>query len=292
MKTAIMTDTNSGISVEEGARLGIFVLPMPVLIDGETYYEGVNLTHENFYRSQKEGRATSTSQPAPSDVTALWDRALEEHDEVVHIPMSSGLSSSCQTAVSLSEDYGGRVRVVDNHRISVPQRNSVMDALFLAQSGCSAAEIKAELERIGLDCVVYIGVDTLEYLKRGGRITPAVAAMGSILQLKPLLKIEGERLDACATVRGREACKRRLLDMMRRSVEEFHRKSWPVCVAAAGSFLTREDEEGWLAMAAGAFPEEELRCNPLSLSVGCHTGPGAFGMAVSRRVDGITDRFR
>lgn len=292
MKTAIMTDTNSGISVEEGARLGIFVLPMPVLIDGETYYEGVNLTHENFYRSQKEGRATSTSQPAPSDVTALWDRALEEYDEVVHIPMSSGLSSSCQTAVSLSEDYGGRVRVVDNHRISVPQRNSVMDALFLAQSGCSAAEIKAELERIGLDCVVYIGVDTLEYLKRGGRITPAVAAMGSILQLKPLLKIEGERLDACATVRGREACKRRLLDMMRRSVEEFHRKSWPVCVAAAGSFLTREDEEGWLAMAAGAFPEEELRCNPLSLSVGCHTGPGAFGMAVSRRVDGITDRFR
>lgn len=292
MKTAIMTDTNSGISVEEGARLGIFVLPMPVLIDGETYYEGVNLTHENFYRSQKEGRATSTSQPAPSDVTALWDRALEEYDEVVHIPMSSGLSSSCQTAVSLSEDYGGRVRVVDNHRISVPQRNSVMDALFLAQSGCSAAEIKAELERIGLDCVVYIGVDTLEYLKRGGRITPAVAAMGSILQLKPLLKIEGERLDACATVRGREACKRRLLDMMRRSVGEFHRKSWPVCVAAAGSFLTREDEEGWLAMAAGAFPEEELRCNPLSLSVGCHTGPGAFGMAVSRRVDGITDRFR
>lgn len=292
MKTAIMTDTNSGISVEEGARLGIFVLPMPVLIDGETYYEGVNLTHESFYRSQKEGRTTSTSQPAPSDVTALWDRALEEYDAVVHIPMSSALSSSCQTAVSLSEDYGGRVQVVDNHRISVPQRNSVMDALFLAQSGCSAAEIKAELERIGMDCVVYVGVDTLEYLKRGGRITPAVAAMGSILQLKPLLKIEGERLDACATVRGREACKRRLLDMMRRSVEAFHQKNWPVCVAAAGSFLTREDEESWLSMAAGAFPEEELRCNPLSLSVGCHTGPGAFGMAVSRRVDGITDRFR
>lgn len=291
MKTAIMTDTNSGISAEEGARLGIYVLPMPILIDGKTYFEGVTLTHEDFYRRQKEGHTTSTSQPAPSDVTALWDRALEESDELVHIPMSSGLSSSCQTAVSLAEDYGGRVQVVDNHRISVTQRNAVMDALMLAEAGCSAGEIKAELERTGMDSVIYIGVDTLEFLKRGGRITPAAAAMGSILQLKPLLKIEGERLDACATVRGREACKRRLLEEMKRSVERFHQQDWPVCIGVAGSFLTREEGDGWLALAAETFPEDELRYDPLALSVGCHTGPGAFGMAVSRRISKRTDRL-
>lgn len=284
MKTAIMTDTNSGISVEEGASLGVYVIPMPILIDGETRYEGVTLTYEEFYRSQKAGRAISTSQPAPGDVMALWDRALEECDELVYIPMSSGLSASCHAAMGLSEDYGGRVQVVDNHRISVTQRSAVMDAVALARAGCSAAEIKAELERMALDSVIYIGVDTLEYLKRGGRITPAAAAMGSILHLKPLLKIEGERLDACATVRGREACKHRLLDVMKRSVEEFHRRDWPVCIGAAGSFLTQEEGEAWLALAAETFPGEEIRYDPLALSVGCHTGPGAFGMAVSRRV--------
>lgn len=284
MKTAIVTDTNSGISVEEGARLGVHVVPMPILIDGETYYEGVTLTHEEFYRFQKEGRAVSTSQPAPGDVTALWDRALEDCDGLVHIPMSSGLSNSCQTARILAQDYGGRVQVVDNHRISVTQRNAVMDALVLAQAGCSAAEIRAELERIALDSIIYIGVDTLEYLKRGGRITPAAAAMGSILHLKPLLKIEGERLDAYATVRGREACKRRLLDVMKRRVEEFHQQGWPICIGAAGSFLTQEEGEAWLALTAEAFPGEEIRYDPLALSIGCHTGPGAFGMAVSRRL--------
>lgn len=283
MKTAIMTDTNSGISVEEGAQSGVYVISMPILIEGEAYYEGVTLTHGEFYRFQKAGQSISTSQPAPGDVIALWDRALEECDELVNIPMSSGLSASCHAAMGLSEDYGSRVQVVDNHRISVPQRSAVMVAVTLARTGCRAAEIKAELEHIGMDCVIYIGVDTLEYLKRGGRITPA-AAMGSILNLKPLLKIEGERLDACATVRGRDACKHRLLEVMKRSVEEFHRRNWPICAGAAGSFLTQEEGAAWLALAAEAFPGEEIRYDPLALSVGCHTGPGAFGMAVSRRV--------
>lgn len=284
MKVAIMTDTNSGISVEEGAQLGVYVIPMPVLIDGQTYYEGVTLSHEEFYRCQEEGRAVSTSQPAPGDVMALWDQALESHDQLVYIPMSSGLSASCQTAIGLSEDYGGRVHVVDNHRISVPQRNSVMDAMILAKSGCTAAEIKAEMERMALDSIIYIGVDTLKYLKRGGRITPAAAAMGSILHLKPLLKIEGERLDAFATVRGQKACKQRLVDAMKRSVEEFHKQDGPICIGAAGSFLSKEEGEAWRALAAETFPGEEIRWDPLALSIGCHTGPGAFGMAVSRRL--------
>lgn len=284
MNVAIMTDTNSGISVEEGTRLGVFVIPMPVLIDGETYYEGVTLTHTDFYRYQRDGRAVSTSQPAPADVLALWDRILEEYDQLVYIPMSSGLSASCQTAIGLSEDYRGKVQVINNHRISVTQRNSVMDAIILAQAGCSAAEIKAELERMAFDSIIYIGVDTLEYLKRGGRITPATAAMGSILHLKPLLKIEGERLDAFATVRGRKACKQKLIDAIKRSVEEFHRQDGPICIGAAGSFLNREEDEAWLALAAETFPGEEIRYDPLALSIGCHTGPGAFGMAVSRRV--------
>ena len=282
MRVAVMTDTNSGISVEEGVRLGVHVMPMPVLIDGETYYEGVTLTHEDFYRSQEAGRAVSTSQPAPSDVLSMWDKLLEEYDQVVHIPMSSGLSASCQTAAGLAEDYEGRVQVVNNQRISVPQRSSVMDALRLARAGRTAEEIKRELERTGLDCIIYIGVDTLEYLKRGGRITPAAAAMGSLLQLKPLLKIEGERLDAFAKVRGRKACQQKLVEAMKRSVEEFHKIDTPLCIGAAGTFLTQEEGEQWRALAAEIFPGEYIRYDPLALSIGCHTGPGAFGMAVSR----------
>ena len=282
MKVAIMTDTNSGISVEEGAQTGVHVLPMPVLINGKTYYEGVTLTHEEFYRCQGEGQAVSTSQPAPSDVLAMWDRLLEEYDQIVHIPMSSGLSASCQTAIGLAEDYDGRVQVVNNHRISVPQRNSVSDAQILAGQGCSAKEIKAELERMAFDSIIYIGVDTLEYLKRGGRITPAAAAMGTILQLKPLLKIEGERLDAFAKVRGRKACQQKLVEAMKHSVEEFHKIDGPLCIGAAGTFLTQEEGEQWRALAAEIFPGEYIRYDPLALSIGCHTGPGAFGMAVSR----------
>lgn len=257
---------------------------MPILIDGEIYYEGITLTHDDFYRCQAAGQAISTSQPAPGDVIALWDRVLEEYDALVYIPMSSGLSASCQTAASLAADYGSRVQVVNSHRISVPQRNSVMDALSLAAVGCSAAEIREELEYTGLDSVIYIGVDTLKYLKQGGRVTPAAAAMGAILHLKPLLKIEGERLDAFATVRGRNACKQELIDAMQRSVEEFHQRTWPICVGVSGSFLSREGEQAWLALAKETFPSECIQYDPLALSIGCHTWPDTFGIAVSRRL--------
>lgn len=284
MKTAIITDTNSGISVEEGARLGVYVVPMPILIGGETYYEGVTLTHEEFYRFQKEGRAVSTSQPAPSDVTALWDRALEDCDELVHIPMSSGLSNSCQTARILAEDYGGRVQVVDNHRISVTQRSSVLDALALVKKGLAAAEIKAELERAAYDSIIYVGVETLEFLKKGGRVTAAGAALGAVLNIKPLLIIQGERLDAYAKVRGTKNCMKREIEAMQRAAEDFHQKGREIRVGVAGSFLRAEEDEAWLEMVRQAFPGEEVFYDPLSFSIGCHVGPGAFGMGISAKL--------
>lgn len=284
MKVAIMTDTNSGISVAEGQSMGVYVIPMPVLIEGNIYYEGVDLTQEQFYGAMQEGKNVSTTQPSPGDVMALWDQALEDHDAVIYIPMSSGLSTSCQTALSLAQDYGGRVQVADNHSISVPQRYAVLDALELARSGWGAAEIKAELERAAQDTIIYIGVDTLEYLKRGGRITPAAAKMGGVLQIKPLLQIRGERLDAFAKVRGTMNCKKRLIQEMQICVETYRRSGDPFTVASAGTFLSKAEEREWICMAQEVFPGRTIRYDPLAFSIGCHVGPGAFGMAVSKRL--------
>lgn len=193
MKTAIVTDSNSGIFETEGIRLGVHVLPMPVLIDNQVYFEGQNLSSKQFYQYLQEGKDVTTSQPSPGDLTALWERVLEAgYDELVYIPMSSGLSSSCATAKMLAEDYEGTVFVVDNHRISVTQRYSALDALALTRAGCTGREIQQELERTGLDSIIYIGVETLQYLKRGGRITPAAAAMGTVMGIKPLLMIQGD----------------------------------------------------------------------------------------------------
>lgn len=284
MKVAIMTDTNSGISVAEGRSMGIYVIPMPVLIDGKVYYEGVNLTQEQFYGAMLEGKDVSTTQPSPGDVMALWEQALENHDAVVYIPMSSGLSTSCQTALALAQDYGGRVQVADNHAISVPQRYAVLDALEMARSGWEAEKIKAELEQAAGDTIIYIGVDTLEYLKRGGRITPAAAKMGDVLQIKPLLQIRGQRLDAFARVRGTMNCKKRLIGEMRTCVEAYRHSGDPFVVAAAGTFLSKAEEREWICMAQEVFPGRTIRYDPLAFSIGCHVGPGAFGMAVSKRL--------
>ena len=265
--------------------MGIHVVPMPIIIDSQIYYEGVDLFPEEFYRCLREGRDVSTSQPAPDDLTSLWERVLDQgYDGIVYIPMSSGLSSSCQTALILAADYGGRVQVADNHQISVPQRNAVTDALALAAGGCSAAEIKARLEEAGGDSLIYIGVDTLEYLKRGGRITPAVAAMGSLLGIKPLLAIRGEKLDTFAKVRGTKHCKAMLIEAMQRSVEDCRRRGVPIRIDAAGSFASREEEQEWREMAARAFPGESIRYDPLTLSISSHTGPGAFAMGISRKL--------
>lgn len=284
MKVAIMTDTNSGISVEEGRSMGVYVIPMPVLIDGKVHYEGVDLSREEFYGAMMAGKAVSTTQPSPGDVLALWDEILESHEALVYLPMSSGLSASCQTALAMARDYDGRVQVADNHSISVPLRYAVTDALELARSGWEAEEIKRALEGAARDTVIYIGVDTLEYLKRGGRITPAAAAMGGILQIKPLLQIRGERLDAFAKVRGTMNCKKRLVEEMKICVDACRHSGKPFSVAASGTFLTKAEEQEWICMAQKAFPDYTIRYDPLALSIGCHVGPGAFAMGVCGRL--------
>ena len=285
MRTAIITDSNSGVTAQEAQRLGVWVVPMPIIVDSRIRFEGVDLFPEEFYRLLAQGHSVSTSQPAPGDLTGLWDRVLAEGwDEIVYIPMSSGLSSSCQTALILAGDYGGRVQVADNHQISVPQKNAVRDAAALAQAGLEAREIKSRLEEAGGDSLIYIGVDTLEYLKRGGRITPAVAAMGSVLNIKPLLAIRGEKLDTFAKVRGIRRCRPLLLESMRRSVDEYRQRGLDIRVDASGSFESQEEAQAWQDMAAQAFPGEEIQYDPLSLSIGSHTGPGAFAMGISRRI--------
>ena len=285
MKTAVVTDSNSGIFQTEGEELEVYVLPMPVQIQNETYYEGQNLTSRLFYQHLQIEKEITTSQPSPGDLTALWEQILESgYDELVYIPMSSGLSSSCATAKILSEDYAGKVYVVDNHRISVTQRYAVLDALALARTGCTGQEIQQELERTGMDSVIYIGVETLQYLKRGGRITPAAAAMGAVMGIKPLLIIQGDKLDACAKVRGTANCKKRLIQYLEQSAEEYTRKGIPFQAAAAGSFLEEEDEEEWSRLCRELFPDQTPHYDPLTCSVGCHVGPNAFGMAIARRL--------
>lgn len=285
MRTAIVTDSNSGIFEKEARELGIYVVPMPVIIEGKTYYEGIDLTHEEFYQCLLEHKNVSSSQPSPADVTGAWDRVMADgYEEIVYIPMSSGLSGSCQTAIALAQDYGGKVHVVDNHRISVTQRHSVQDALALADRGFSAKEIKEVLERTAYESIIYVGVETLEYLKKNGRVTPAGAAMGTVLNIKPLLIIEGERLDAFAKVRGTRGCKKRLLQEMKKKVDEFRKDCTGLRVGVAGSFSNKEDDTEWMAMAQEVFGEEETGYDPLTFSIGCHVGPGAFGMGISKKL--------
>lgn len=285
MRTAIVTDSNSGIFEAESSKLGVFVLPMPVMIDDRECFEGVDLFHDDFYQSLLAHKQVSTSQPTPGNVLALWDNVFDkEFDELVYIPMSSGLSNSCQTAMMLAQNYNGKVQVVDNHRISVTQRSSVMDALMLAQAGDTAAEIKAKLEQAAYDSIIYVGVETLEFLKRGGRVTAAGAAMSTVLNLKPLLTIQGERLDAYAKIRGTKNCKKREIEAMQKSAEKFHQKGQEIRIGAAGSFLHEEEDREWLEMVQAAFPGEEVYYDRLTFSIGCHVGPGAFGMGISAKL--------
>lgn len=284
MKTAIATDSNSGIFAGEARSLGVHVIPMPVIIEGATYYEGVDLTPQALYQAQLAHRDVSSSQPSPAEVSGLFELLLASgYDEVVYIPMSSGLSGSYQTARMLAEDFGGRVQVVNNHRISVTQRLSVEDALRLRERGCSALKIRETLERTGLDSTILLGVETLEYLKKGGRVTPAAAALGTLLQIKPLLIIKGERLDAFAKVRGSKACRKRLVQEIRKDVDEMKAAGIPITVCVADSLTDEAEREEWKALALETFAGEEICYDPLTCSIGCHAGPGAFGMGVCRR---------
>ena len=285
-KIAIVTDSNSGITQAEGARRGIHVLPMPFMIDEVTYYEDIDLTQEQFYEKLKSGANIATSQPSPDSVTSLWDKLLQEYDEIVHIPMSSGLSGSCQSAMAFAADYDGRVQVVNNQRISVTQRQSALDALQLAATGKNAAQIKEFLENDKFNSSIYIMLDTLYYLKKGGRITPAAAAIGTMLRLKPVLTIQGEKLDAFAKARTTSQGKSMMINAIKKDINERFggmtedKHIWLQIAythdrAAAEQFRTEVKAE---------FPGYDIHIDPLSLSVACHIGPGALALACCKKI--------
>ncbi len=283
-KTAVVTDSNSGITQAEAKTLGITVIAMPFYIQGETFYEDINLTQEQFYEKLAQGGDISTSMPAVGDVTDLWDKLLDEYDEIVHIPMSSGLSSSCETALMLAQSYEGRVQVVNNQRISVTQRRSVMDARALAQAGKSALEIKELLEREKFESSIYIMVDTLKYLKKGGRITPTAAALGTLLRIKPVLQIQGEKLDAFAKARTVKQAKSIMIEAMQSDCKNrFGDASGSNLYIDITYTQDKDAAHQFLEEVQKVFPDQQCVINPLSLSVSCHIGPGALAVACSHK---------
>ena len=285
-KIAIMTDSNSGITQDESKELGVYVLPMPFYIDGKMYYEDIDLSQEQFYEKLKQDCEIKTSMPLVGDVTDQWEELLKEYDEIVYIPMSSGLSSSCETAYMLSQDYDGRVQVVNNQRISVTQRQSVMDAKQLSEQGKSAAEIKQILEDVKSESSIYIMLDTLYYLKKGGRITPAAAALGTLLKLKPVLQIQGDKLDAFAKARTAKQGKNIMIETMKKDFEErFESPDGKKMHLEIAYSDDKEAAEAFKEEVQKAFPDNEIVMNPLSLSVSCHIGPGAIAIACSKAID-------
>ncbi len=285
-RIAIVTDSNSGVTQEEAKALGISVIPMPFYIDGQLYYEGINLSQEEFYHKLEHDAEITTSMPALGDVMDLWNDLLKTYDEVVYIPMSSGLSSSCATAAALAdeEEYEGRVFVVNNQRISVTQRQSVLDAKTLADQGKSGCEIRDILEQVKLDASIYITVDTLKYLKKGGRITPSAAALGTLLRIKPVLQIQGEKLDSYGKCRTMKMAKATMIEAVRKDMaERFNIKAVPEeSVIAAAYTCSAEEANTWHEELQKTFPGHEIYMQPLSLSIACHIGPGALAVTVSK----------
>ena len=285
---AIVTDSNSGISQAEAKKLGIYVLPMPFFIDEKLYYEDIDLSQEQFYQLLAQDANVSTSQPSPGDVMDLWNSILKDHTEILHIPMSSGLSASCATAQGLAQDYEGKVHVVDNQRVSITMKQSVLDAIALVKAGKTAAETKEILEKEARESSIYLVVDTLKYLKKGGRITPAAALLGSALNLKPILQIQGDKLDAYKKVRGMKPAKKNMLEAIRhdlytRFAEYVKKGELKLQVAYADD---REAALQWTEEVRTAFPELEVSCmDPLALSIVCHTGPGILAIAASHCLD-------
>lgn len=283
-KIAIVTDSNSGITQDRGNELGIYVLPMPFFIDGELYFEDITLSQEQFYEKLGADSDISTSQPSPGNVMELWEKVLQENDEIVCIPMSSGLSSTCATATSIAAEYKGRVQVVDNQRISVTQEQSVYDAMTLRDQGMNAKEIKEILEKEKFQSSIYITVDTLKYLKKGGRITPAAAAIGTVLNLKPVLQIQGEKLDAYAKVRGWKAAKKTMLNAIEKDLNERFADVKEQMVLGMAYTCTKEEAQEWKQEIMDRFPGYDIVEGPLSLSVACHIGPGAMAVTCMKRL--------
>ncbi|MGE4213723.1 MAG: DegV family protein [Anaerotignaceae bacterium] len=286
-KVAIITDSNSGITQKVGREKGIFVMPMPFTIDGKTYFEDIDLTQEQFYEKLQEGAEISTSQPAVGDVMDLWEEVLKEHDEIVHIPMSSGLSSAYQTAQMLSHDYNGRVQVVNNQRISVTQKQSVLDALHMAQNGKDAVKIKKHLEATKFDSSIYITLETLKYLKRGGRITPAAAALGELLRLKPVLQIQGEKLDALAKARTKKMARKIMLRAMKNDFEKRFNagENGETMLLQMAYTGINEEIKDFYDEVKEIYPNHEIFIDPLSLSISCHLGPGAIAIACTKKMN-------
>ena len=284
MSIAILTDSNSGITQKEAGELGITVLPMPFYINDKLYFEDITLSQEQFYEFLKGDANISTSQPAPGDVTDAWDKLLKDYDEVVYIPMSSGLSGSLNTAKMLAEDYDGKVEVVDNQRISVTMRQSVLDAMELAKKGKSAKEIREILEKYKFDSSIYITLETLKYLVKGGRVTPTAAAIGMVLNLKPVLQIQGEKLDAYSKCRGKKLARKTMIEAMKKDIEGRFSSYWEngkrihLAIAYSGNL---EEAEDWKEELEKAFPGVDFHMDPLSLSVSCHIGHGALAIACS-----------
>ena len=285
MKTAVMTDSNSGITPEEGKKIGIYSLPMPVIIEGDVFYEGKNITQEEYYGAMTSGKNVTTSQPSPGDVMDMWDGILKEgYEQVVYIPMSSALSASCHAAIQLSEEYDGKVQVVDDHRISVTMRESVLEAKWMANQGMTAEEIKKKLEENAYNSSIYIAVDTLEYLKKGGRVTAAGAAIGAVLNIKPVLTIQGEKLDAYSKARTYKIAKNTMLDAIAKDIEErFDGKSSPediyIVIAHTDNLAAAEEFRDEVK---AIYPEHDIYIDHLSLSVACHIGPGALAITATK----------
>ncbi len=277
-RIAVVTDTNSGIPVKEAERLGVYMINMPFMVNGEEYFEGVSCTYEEFFRRLANGDDVTTSQPAPDSLTNLWDKILKEYDEIIHIPMSSALSSSCSTAKALATDYEGKVFVVDNKRISISQRESVLDALTLIEKGMTGAEIAARLEEKAFDCSIYLAVNTLELLKKSGRVTAAGAALATILGLKPVLQIQGEKLDAFAKARGMENAQKIMLETAKKDSEErFKDKKHHIIAAYSGDIV---EAEKWLQRLREYFGDNSIQMYALPISICCHVGAGVKAVGI------------
>lgn len=286
MKTAVMTDTNSGISIEEGRKLGIFVLPMPVIVDGRDYLEHISITSEELYQAIQDGKDVHTSQPSPDSLLQMWSDILAMgYESIIHIPMSSGLSGSCEMAKSFAMEFDGKVQVADNHRIAVTLRDSVMDAKLLADQGKSAEEIREYLE--ASDSRIFIAVKTLDLLKKSGRVTPAAAALAAVFHIMPVLSIKEGRLDAFAKARGVRACEKMICDAVEKEIKERFPLVDPslITIGAAGTFVDPAEAERWFQTVKTRFPRCRTYYNTLSCSIACHVSTDAIGIGVSCALD-------
>lgn len=288
MKIAVVTDSNSGITQAQAKEMGVAVLPMPFMIDGETYYEDITLTREQFYQRLKGNADIATSQPTPDSILKMWDKLLKEYDQIIHIPMSSGLSGSCSTAMMLAgeDEYEGKVFVVDNRRISVTQYQSVKDAQMLAAMGMDGTQIKKRLEETAADSVIFITVDTLKYLKKGGRITPAAAALGTLLKIKPVLIILGEKLDSFAKARTMKQAKTMMMNAIQKELDgRLHDSECRNCHLAIAHTDNEEAALEFKKEVEERFPNADVYMAPLSLSIACHIGPGSLAVTATRKME-------